>query len=52
MVSAMSTEHKALDHSHHLSDLANRRQVSPLKGLQKYFRQPGMLMLAGGRPST
>lgn len=38
---------KAIDLSHHLSDLANARQVSPLKGLQKYFK-PDAIQFAGG----
>jgi aromatic amino acid aminotransferase I len=48
MVARTSTERKALDHSHHLSELAVRRGVSPLKGLFKYVGKPGMLILAGG----
>lgn len=42
---------KAIDLSHHLSDLAKARQVSPLKGLAKYFGKPGLISLAGGMPS-
>lgn len=38
---------KAIDLSHHLSDLAKARQVSPLKGLQKYFK-PDAIQFAGG----
>jgi hypothetical protein len=41
-------ERKALDHSHHLSELSNRRTVSPLKGLFKYMQKPGIIALAGG----
>lgn len=48
-MSAYKTERKALDHSHHLSELAIRRGVSPLKGLFKYAAKPGMLVLAGGK---
>lgn len=38
----------SIDLSHHLSDLAKARAVSPLKGLWKYYGRPGMLALAGG----
>ena len=37
----------AIDHSHHLSDLARRYGVSPLKGLQKYFSDD-LIPFAGG----
>jgi aromatic amino acid aminotransferase I len=47
-----TSERKALDHTHHLSQLAIRRDVSPLKGLFKYAGKPGMLILAGGKGST
>ncbi|KAI0278621.1 pyridoxal phosphate-dependent transferase [Russula aff. rugulosa BPL654] len=40
----------AIDHSHHLSDLARRYGVSPLKGLQKYFSDD-LIPFAGGLPS-
>ncbi|GAA6025556.1 hypothetical protein JCM11491_000054 [Sporobolomyces phaffii] len=40
----------AIDLAHHLSVLAKSRVPSPLKGMYKYFQQPGMLMLAGGLP--
>lgn len=43
-----ATASKAIDLSHHLSDSGKRRTVSPLKGLQKYARRPGMINLAGG----
>jgi len=39
---------KSIDLSHHLSELSKARAVSPLKGLMKYFAQPGILSLAGG----
>ncbi|OJA14663.1 hypothetical protein AZE42_02405 [Rhizopogon vesiculosus] len=42
---------KSIDLSHHLSELSKARTTSPLKGLQKYFSQPGILSLAGGLPS-
>jgi len=42
---------KSIDLSHHLSELSKARAVSPLKGLMKYFAQPGILSLAGGLPS-
>ncbi|GAA5977010.1 hypothetical protein JCM10908_004820 [Rhodotorula pacifica] len=41
---------ESIDLSHHLSELAKARISSPLKGLYKYFTQPGMLSLAGGLP--
>ena len=37
----------AIDHSHHLSDLARRYGLSPLKGLQKYFNND-LILFAGG----
>ena len=40
---------KAIDLSHHLSDIAKAREASPLKGLMKYFGKPGMISLAGGQ---
>lgn len=43
-------EHKAIDLSHHLSELSKRRQVSPLKGLAKYMGNPNLIALAGGMP--
>ncbi|KAG1753995.1 pyridoxal phosphate-dependent transferase [Suillus paluster] len=42
---------KSIDLSHHLSELSKARITSPLKGLQKYLSQPGILALAGGLPS-
>jgi len=42
---------KSIDLSHHISELSKARVTSPLKGLQKYFSQPGILTLAGGLPS-
>ncbi|TFY78193.1 hypothetical protein EWM64_g5817 [Hericium alpestre] len=49
----MDVEKKStsIDLSHHLSDVAKARQVSPLKGLQKYFKRDDMIVLAGGLPS-
>ncbi|KIJ57164.1 hypothetical protein M422DRAFT_57580 [Sphaerobolus stellatus SS14] len=41
---------KAIDLSHHLSDISKARKLSPLKGLQKYAQKPGMIQLAGGLP--
>ncbi|TDL29994.1 PLP-dependent transferase [Rickenella mellea] len=41
---------KAVDLSHHLSEVSKARSLSPLKGYQKYFNRPGMIMLAGGLP--
>ncbi|KAH7105132.1 PLP-dependent transferase [Auriculariales sp. MPI-PUGE-AT-0066] len=42
----------AVNLSHHLSDLARRRQPSSLKALQKYMAimPPGTIQLAGGMP--
>jgi len=37
-----------IDLSHHLSEVSKNRELSPLKGLQKYFGKPGILSLAGG----
>ncbi|KAL7282645.1 hypothetical protein ACG7TL_004118 [Trametes sanguinea] len=42
---------KAIDLSHHLSDLSRARATSPLKGLARYFGRPGLISLAGGMPS-
>ncbi|EIN10771.1 PLP-dependent transferase [Punctularia strigosozonata HHB-11173 SS5] len=42
--------HDAIDLSHHLSDLAKSRSVSPLKGLAKYLNNPDLIALAGGMP--
>jgi aromatic amino acid aminotransferase I len=39
---------KAVDLSHHLSDVAKARELSPLKKYQKYFK-PGVISLAGGK---
>lgn len=39
---------KAIDLSHHLSDVARARATSPLKGLARYFGRPGLITLAGG----
>ncbi|EPS98782.1 hypothetical protein FOMPIDRAFT_1024508 [Fomitopsis schrenkii] len=43
---------KAIDLSHHLSDVSRARQTSPLKGLGKYNGRPGLISLAGGLPSV
>ncbi|KAL4247015.1 Class-I pyridoxal-phosphate-dependent aminotransferase-like protein [Abortiporus biennis] len=43
---------KAIDLSHHLSDLSRAREVSPLKGLARYFGKPGVISLSGGMPSA
>ncbi|PPQ63863.1 hypothetical protein CVT24_009489 [Panaeolus cyanescens] len=40
-----------IDVSHHLSEIAKKRPLSPLKGLQKYWGKPGIISLAGGLPS-
>ncbi|KAF5393629.1 hypothetical protein D9757_000057 [Collybiopsis confluens] len=41
----------AINLSHHLSDVARARQISPLKRMQKYIGKPGLISLAGGLPS-
>ncbi|KAI0089178.1 PLP-dependent transferase [Irpex rosettiformis] len=48
----MSAEKRpqAIELSHHLSDLAKARQVSPLKGLQKFMLNKDTIVLAGGLP--
>ncbi|OCH95918.1 PLP-dependent transferase [Obba rivulosa] len=48
---AQEKREKAIDLSHHLSELSKARQTSPLKGLAKFFGQPGLISLAGGMPS-
>lgn len=45
---AQEKREKAIDLSHHLSELSKKRQTSPLKGLAKYFGRPGLISLAGG----
>lgn len=40
---------KAVDLSHHISDLSRARAVSPLKGLAKYMGNPNLIALAGGK---
>ena len=49
---ASEKRQKAIDLSHHLSDLSRARQTSPLKGLAKYFGRPGLISLAGGKLRT
>lgn len=39
---------KAIDLSHHLSELANNRLPSPLKAFYRYMSKPGMISLGGG----
>lgn len=39
---------KAIDLSHHLSDLSRARATSPLKGLARYFGRSDLISLAGG----
>ncbi|PCH40915.1 PLP-dependent transferase [Wolfiporia cocos MD-104 SS10] len=48
---ASEKQQKAIDLSHHLSDLSRARITSPLKGLAKYYGRPGLISLAGGLPS-
>ncbi|TFY57906.1 hypothetical protein EVJ58_g6740 [Rhodofomes roseus] len=48
---ASEKRQKAIDLSHHLSDISRARETSPLKGLGKYFGRPGLISLAGGLPS-
>ncbi|PSR73704.1 hypothetical protein PHLCEN_2v10623 [Hermanssonia centrifuga] len=47
---ASEKQQKAIDLSHHLSDLSRARLVSPLKGLAKYMGNPNLIALAGGMP--
>ncbi|CAL1700165.1 unnamed protein product [Somion occarium] len=47
---ALEKHGKAIDLSHHLSDLSRARGTSPLKGLIKYVTKPGTISLAGGMP--
>ncbi|KAM5534779.1 hypothetical protein V8D89_011495 [Ganoderma adspersum] len=42
---------KAIDLSHHLSNVSRARGLSPLKGLARYLERPGLISLAGGMPS-
>jgi aromatic amino acid aminotransferase I / 2-aminoadipate transaminase len=42
-----SSEHKAIDLSHHISHFARRYEISPLKGIQKRFGKD-LIPLAGG----
>ncbi|TFY79839.1 hypothetical protein EWM64_g4169 [Hericium alpestre] len=42
---------KSIDLAHHLSEVARKRNVSPLKGLQKYFNNDDLISLAGGMPT-
>jgi len=39
---------KAIDLSHHLSELAKNRLPSPLKSFYRYWGKPGLISLAGG----
>ena len=45
---ASEKQNKAIDLSHHLSDVSKARLVSPLKGLAKYMGNPNLITLAGG----
>ena len=45
---SIAAMNKAIDLSHHISEVANARKISPLKGLQKYQGRPGLISLAGG----
>ncbi|KAJ3558312.1 hypothetical protein NM688_g998 [Phlebia brevispora] len=47
---ALEKQNKAVDLSHHLSNLSKARVVSPLKGLAKYMGNPNLITLAGGMP--
>lgn len=38
----------AIDLSHHLSNIARARTVSPLKEFQRYLGRDDMIILAGG----
>ncbi|KZT71526.1 PLP-dependent transferase [Daedalea quercina L-15889] len=48
---ASEKRQKAIDLSHHLSDVSRARETSPLKGLSKFLGKPGLIVLAGGMPS-
>ncbi|KAI0065787.1 PLP-dependent transferase [Artomyces pyxidatus] len=50
-MSTMEKQSKAIDLSHHLSDYVKSIELSPLKGLQKYFGRADMISFAGGMPS-
>ena len=39
---------KAVDLSHHFSELAKNRHPSALKSFYRYWRKPGVIGLAGG----
>lgn len=41
---------KAIDLSHHISELAKARRLSPLKTFSKYMGRNGLISLAGGLP--
>lgn len=38
----------AIDLSHHLSEVARAREISPLKDLQQYLGRDDLLSIAGG----
>ncbi|KAJ8487853.1 hypothetical protein ONZ45_g14182 [Pleurotus djamor] len=42
---------KAMDLSHHLSEVSKARMVSPLKSLQRHLDQNGLISMGGGLPN-
>ena len=44
------TKPQAKDLTHLLSNESKARQTSPLKGIFKYYKQPGITFLGGGLP--
>lgn len=49
---AFTNKPKAIDLSHHLSDVSRAREQSPLKGLQRFLGNPNLISLAGGMPNA
>ncbi|KAF9058171.1 pyridoxal phosphate-dependent transferase [Panaeolus papilionaceus] len=47
----MQQRSQPINLSHHLSEVAKKRPISPLKGLQRFWGKPGIISLAGGLPS-
>ena len=45
---SIADTNKAIDLSHHISENAKARKISPLKDIQKYHGRPGLISLAGG----
>ena len=49
---AQDKRQKAVDLSHHISDVSRARQLSPLKGLAKYMNNPNVIAVAGGQSAV